>query len=93
MEFGDFPAHSLMEITSRPPLVFVRGEGSWLWDHAGRRYLDFVQGWAVNCLGHSPEIITAALMEQSRKLITPSPAFYNEPSMQLAQRIVDHSCF
>ena len=92
MNFDDFPVRALMEITTRPPLVFVRGEGSWLWDHAGKRYLDFVQGWAVNCLGHSPEVITTALIEQSRKLITPSPAFYNEPSMQLAQRIVEHSC-
>jgi acetylornithine/N-succinyldiaminopimelate aminotransferase len=93
MKFDDFPAQSLMDITSRPPLVFVRGEGSWLWDHQGKRYLDFVQGWAVNCLGHCPAVITNALVEQSRKLITPSPAFYNEPSMQLAQRIVEHSCF
>src|SRR5712672_182109 len=93
MEFDDFPAQALMDITSRPKLVFVRGEGSWLWDHEGRRYLDFVQGWAVNCLGHSPLIITNALVEQSRKLITPSPAFYNEPSMRLAQSIVEHSCF
>lgn len=92
MNFDDFPVRTLMEITTRPPLVFVRGEGSWLWDHAGKRYLDFVQGWAVNCLGHSPEVITAALIEQSRKLITPSPAFFNEPSMQLARRIVEHSC-
>jgi acetylornithine/N-succinyldiaminopimelate aminotransferase len=93
MKFDDFPTQALMEITARPPLVFVRGEGSWLWDHEGRRYLDFVQGWAVNCLGHSPAIITDALLEQSRKLITPSPAFYNEPSIRLAQRIVEHSCF
>jgi acetylornithine/N-succinyldiaminopimelate aminotransferase len=93
MKFDDFPALSLMDITSRPPLVFVRGEGSWLWDHQGKRYLDFVQGWAVNCLGHCPAVITNALVEQSRKLITPSPAFYNEPSMHLAQRIVEHSCF
>ncbi len=93
MKFDDFPAKTLMEITIRPPLVFVRGEGSWLWDHEGKRYLDFVQGWAVNCLGHCPEVITSALVEQSRKLITPSPAFYNEPSMQLARRIVEHSCF
>jgi acetylornithine/N-succinyldiaminopimelate aminotransferase len=93
MKFDDFPANTLMEITIRPPLVFVRGEGSWLWDHEGKRYLDFVQGWAVNCLGHCPEVITRALAEQSRKLITPSPAFYNEPSMQLARRIVEHSCF
>ena len=93
MKFGDFSANALMEITTRPPLVFVRGEGSWLWDHEGKRYLDFVQGWAVNCLGHSPAVITNALVEQSRKLITPSPAFYNEPSIQLARRIVEHSCF
>ena len=93
MKFADFPAQSLMDITSRPPLVFVRGEGAWLWDHEGRRYLDFVQGWAVNCLGHSPAVITNALVEQSRKLVTPSPAFYNEPSMRLAMQIVEHSCF
>lgn len=93
MKFDEFPAQALMEITARPPLVFVRGKGSWLWDHEGKRYLDFVQGWAVNCLGHSPSVIVDALAEQSRKLITPSPAFYNEPSMQLAQRIVERSCF
>jgi len=93
MKFDDFPAQTLMEITARPPLVFVRGEGSWLWDHEGKRYLDFVQGWAVNCLGHSPGLIVEALAAQSRKLITPSPAFYNEPSMRLAQRLVRHSCF
>ncbi len=92
MNFDDFPVSALMEITTRPPVVFVRGEGSWLWDHADKRYLDFVQGWAVNCMGHSPEAITSALIEQSRKLITPSPAFFNEPSMRLAQRIVEHSC-
>ena len=40
----------LMDITARPEIVFARGEGSWLWDVDGRRYLDFVQGWAVNCL-------------------------------------------
>ena len=48
------PFDSLMEITERPQIVFVEGRGSWLTDHAGKRYLDFVQGWAVNCLGHCP---------------------------------------
>ncbi|HZM47471.1 MAG TPA: acetylornithine transaminase [Burkholderiales bacterium] len=93
MTFEAFPTHALMEITSRPPLVFVRGEGSWLWDHEGKRYLDFVQGWAVNCFGHSPAVVVNALAEQSRKLITPSPAFYNEPSLRLARRIVEESCY
>ncbi len=93
MHFADFPVNALMEITARPPIVFVRGEGSWLWDNEGRRYLDFVQGWAVNGLGHSPKVITDALVEQSRQLITPSPAFFNEPSIRLAERIVAHSVF
>jgi acetylornithine/N-succinyldiaminopimelate aminotransferase len=93
MELNDFPLHALMEITSRPPLVFVRGEGSWIWDHAGRKYLDFVQGWAVNALGHSPRAITEALARQAATLVNPSPAFWNEPSARLARALVDHSCF
>jgi len=82
-----------MEVAARPPLVFVRGEGSWLWDHTGRRYLDFVQGWAVNCLGHSPAAVVEALAAQSRLLINPSPAFWNEPSIRLADLITANSCF
>ena len=41
-------AHALMSINVRPPAVMVRGAGSYLWDEAGTRYLDFIQGWAVN---------------------------------------------
>jgi acetylornithine/N-succinyldiaminopimelate aminotransferase len=93
MQLADFPLHALMEITARPPLVFVRGEGSWLWDHEGRRYLDFVQGWAVNALGHCPREIADALAAQAAVLINPSPAFWNAPSARLAQRLVERSCF
>jgi acetylornithine/N-succinyldiaminopimelate aminotransferase len=84
---------ALMEITARPPAVFVRGEGSFLWDHSGKRYLDFVQGWAVNCLGHSPSEVVEALAEQARLLLTPSPAFYNAASLKLANALVERSCF
>jgi len=76
---------ALMNITQRPAAVFVKGEGSWLWDHTGKRYLDFVQGWAVNCLGHSPRLVADALAEQARRLITPSPAYYNDVSLKLAE--------
>lgn len=93
MKFDDYSTHTLMETAARPPLVFVRGKGAWLWDHEGRKYLDFVQGWAVNCLGHSPSQISEVLAEQSRELISASPAFYNRPSMALAERITAHSCF
>ncbi|MCW5747307.1 MAG: acetylornithine transaminase [Alphaproteobacteria bacterium] len=84
---------SLMDITTRPDAVFVRGEGSWLSDHRGHRHLDFVQGWAVNTLGHCPPEIARALAAQSARLITPSPAYYNEPSLQLAGLLTRHSCF
>jgi acetylornithine/N-succinyldiaminopimelate aminotransferase len=87
------PFDALMDVTTRPSTVFVRGEGSWLWDDSGKRYLDFVQGWAVNCLGHSPPAIAEALAEQSKLLLTPSPAFYNAPSLKLAKALVDRSCF
>jgi acetylornithine/N-succinyldiaminopimelate aminotransferase len=87
------PFDALMNITARPPTVFVRGEGSWLWDDSGKRYLDFIQGWAVNCLGHSPPEVAAALAEQAKLLLTPSPAFYNGPSLKLAKALTDHSCF
>jgi len=93
MNIAAHPFDSLMDITARPPVVFVRGEGSFLWDDNGKRYLDFVQGWAVNCLGHSPPIIAEALAEQSKLLLTPSPAFFNEPSLKLAKGLVDQSCF
>ena len=87
------PFDALMDITTRPPAVFVRGEGSFLWDETGKRYLDFVQGWAVNCLGHSPPEIAEALTAQAKLLLTPSPAFYNAPSLKLAKALADYSCF
>ena len=93
MNIATHPFDALMEITARPPAVFVRGEGSFLWDDTGKRYLDFIQGWAVNCLGHSPPAVAEALAAQARLLLTPSPAFYNAPSLALAKSLVEHSCF
>ena len=89
-------AHSfdaLMDITARPKTVFVRGEGSWLWDDTGKRYLDFIQGWAVNCLGHSPPAVADAIADQAKTLITASPAYYNAASLKLAKALVANSCF
>lgn len=93
MQFQDYPVSSLMNIAARPEIVFTHGDGSWLVDHTGKRYLDFVQGWAVNCLGHNPPAVVDALARQSRKLINPSPAFYNEEALAFAKRLTDQSCF
>jgi acetylornithine and succinylornithine aminotransferases len=93
MEFDRAGMNALMDIVARPELTFVRGEGSWLEDHTGKRYLDVVQGWAVNCLGHCPPEVRRAIETQAGRLINPSPAFFNEPSMALARRITGASCF
>jgi len=80
---------SVMSITYRPDAVMVRGCGSYLWDSEGRRFLDFIQGWAVNALGHSPTEIVDSLATQAAQLISPSPAFHNAPQVLLANRLVE----
>ena len=93
MQYHAANTDSLMNITNRPDLVFERGEGSWLYDHQGKAYLDFIQGWAVNTLGHCPPEIAAALTAQVGKLINPSPAFYNGPMIELASLLTANSVF
>ena len=93
MEFSQYDTDALLYITNRPPLVFTEGQGMWLTDHTGKRYLDYLQGWAVNCLGHSPQCIQDALAAQAKKLINPSPAFYNAPMVTLASALTANSCF
>lgn len=83
----------LMPVVQRPAEVFVRGEAAWLWDEAGKKYLDWLQGWAVNALGHCPPAIRSALQEQSALLLTPSPALHNQPSLKLAERLCELSGF
>jgi acetylornithine/N-succinyldiaminopimelate aminotransferase len=74
---------------ARFDLVLERGEGSYVWDVNGRRYLDFGGGIAVCVLGHANPEITDALAEQSRKLVHVSNLYYIEPQTRLAKRIVD----
>ncbi|MBC7489695.1 MAG: acetylornithine transaminase [Glaciimonas sp.] len=93
MEFNQFSTNDLMYITNRPPLVFTEGSGMWMADHKGKRYLDYLQGWAVNALGHSPQCIQDALIAQSKKILNPSPAFFNAPSLELAALLTTNSCF
>ena len=92
MKSKTYSFDSLIEITKRPPLVFVEGRGSWLTDADGKKYLDFIQGWAVNSLGHSPRVLAEALSKQAKKLINCSPAFYNDAMIRLADLIRSNSC-
>jgi len=76
---------------TRIPIVFVRGEGSRLWDADGRRYLDLFPGWGVNGLGHCPPRVTAALQEQAAKLLHVANNYYMEPQGVLAKMISERS--
>ena len=75
---------------ARYDLAFTRGEGSYVWDVRGRRYLDLGGGIAVNCLGHANAEITDTLAAQSKQLTHVSNLYYHEPQGRLAQNIVKH---
>lgn len=71
----------------QPPLVMVRGEGVYLFDDAGRRYLDLYAGIAVNALGHAHPRIVEALRSQASKVSHVTNYFYNQPNIELAAKL------
>ncbi len=78
-------------------LAFVKGEGPYVWDADGVKYLDFLGGLAVNGLGHCHPEVVAAIREQAGTLIHVSNLYYIEPQVQLAKLLIDncdmHQCF
>ena len=70
---------------NRPDIVMTSGQGMYITDSEGQTYLDFVGGWAVNALGHSPAVLREALAEQASKLVLSSPAYFNEPMISFAE--------
>jgi predicted acetylornithine/succinylornithine family transaminase len=75
---------------ARFDIALSHGEGSYVWDVRGRRYLDMGGGIAVTALGHANPQITEALIEQSKRLVHVSNLYYQEPQGRLAQRIVQN---
>ncbi len=76
---------------TRFPIAITRGEGCWLWDVNGRRYLDFLAGIAVCNLGHAHEKVVEGLTAQAKKLFHVSNLFYMEPQIKAAQMLVENS--
>jgi len=91
-ELLDIARDCLLYVTDRDPLVMHRGAGMYLWDTTGKRYLDFLGGWAVNSLGHSPELIRRVLAEQAATLVNASPSFLNEPMLRFAKLLTGMTC-
>lgn len=77
----------LMNTYARQPVTFIRGEGVWLWDDAGNRYLDALAGVAVNGLGHAHPVLSAAICEQVQALIHTSNIYQIERQELLAERL------
>lgn len=75
----------------RYPVCLVRGEGSYVWDAEGTRYLDFFPGWGCNLIGHCPPRVADAVSEQVRRLIHVPNTWYMEPQGLLAKALVERS--
>jgi predicted acetylornithine/succinylornithine family transaminase len=75
----------------RFPICLVRGEGSWVWDAEGNRYLDFFPGWGCNLLGHCPPRVVAAVREQVGRLIHVPNTWYMGPQGALAEALSTRS--
>lgn len=83
----DTAENSLLHTYNRFPIVLDRGEGVYLYDTDGNKYLDFAAGIAVYALGYSNEAYKKAVKDQVDKLVHTSNLFYNEPAAKAAQRL------
>ncbi len=81
----------VMNTYGRLPMALVKGEGSWVWDADGKKYLDFVGGLAVNSLGHCHPKVAEAISQQSKKLLHCSNLYWIEPQIELAKILVEQS--
>jgi len=76
-----------MNTYSRIPVAFTHGEGVWVWDQSGKKYLDALAGIAVNTLGHAHPKLTRAIAEQSSRLIHASNLYVIEEQERLAEKL------
>jgi acetylornithine aminotransferase len=80
-------AHDLMASYAPALRLLVRGEGCWVWDDEGNRYLDFLGGIAVNSLGHGHPVVVAAASSQAARLVHVSNYFATPSQLELAERL------
>ena len=77
-----------MDTYNRLPVTFARGEGAWLYDTSGRKYLDFTSGLGVNCLGHNHPALVKAITSQAEKLLHVSNYFQSDTALEFAEKLV-----
>jgi len=84
-------AKLLVTTYERQPILFVRGQGVYLWDSEGKRYLDFLSGIGVNALGHNHPAVQSVIRKQASRLIHISNLFFHEYQAELAQMLTQIS--
>ncbi len=85
-------ARRLMTPNYKPqPVIFVTGEGPFLYDRDQNRYLDFAGGIAVSCLGHNHPVLAQAIAEQAKRVLHVSNLYFNQAQIDLADRLIDRS--
>lgn len=78
----------IMNTYNRFPIVFTKGDGMYVYDNTGKKYLDFVAGIAVNSLGHNDKDLVKAISHQAETLIHISNLYWSEPQLALAEKLV-----
>jgi len=91
MDWQSLDERYIMSTYRRLPIAIAKGEGNYLYDTDGNKYLDLFTGLAVNVLGHSHPRIVQALVEQGKQFLHISNVFLNPPAIRLAQRLVEAS--
>ena len=94
MDMKDKEREYIINTYGRDPVstpLITAGEGVYVWDDAGRGYLDFLSGLAVNSLGHCHPEVVDAIQTQAAKLMHTSNLYYTEPQIRLAEQLVTHS--
>src|SRR6476661_7316288 len=92
-DWREVESRVFMTTGRRMPVVVERGEGTRVWDDAGKQYLDFFGGPAVHSLGHCHPVLVEAITNQAKKLIHVSNAVYSIPQLQLGELLIENSCF
>src|SRR5258706_68477 len=82
---------SLLRTYRQPPMVLTRGQGCYVWDTDGKKYLDLYAGIAVSALGHNHPRLVAAIAEQAGRLIHTANYFYNDKGVELAGELASRS--
>ena len=80
--------HYGLDVYPKRDLALVRGEGAWVWDEHGQRYIDCVAGIAVASVGHANGEVAAAISDQSKRLVTCPGIFYNDTRADLMEKLV-----